>query len=116
MILLLEAILLGLGAGAFSLFLESCMQERMIFRRYRVWLERLAVRNKHFSYWLKPLGLCVYCFSEWVFIGLMVIWWAGGTGRYLGGDVGSNPTQIALILCIGSGFSYLIVDLWMRTK
>ena len=103
--LLITAMLLGLGSGAFALFLDSCMGERMIFRRYWLWLDRQGRRSKHLAYWFKPLGLCIYCFSEWCFIGIGILF----VTKF------STPIQSMIVLfCVGSGFNYVIVDLWQK--
>jgi hypothetical protein len=99
------AILLGIGSGAFALFLRSCMDERMIFRRYFLFLERIARSYPNLGYWLKPLGLCIYCMSEWVFIVLFLF------------SLGVNPgilSENVVLFSVGSGFNYLTIDFWLR--
>lgn len=54
-----------------SLFLEKCLERGMIFGRYGLWLDavwRKAHNRRHRwkRYWLKPMGYCIYCFSQHV--------------------------------------------------
>lgn len=59
--------------AGFILFLEMCMSPGMILRRYRLFLLRLWMLNwrrkdRYKRIILKPLGLCIYCYSTWVSI------------------------------------------------
>lgn len=100
--LLVTAMLLGIGSGAFALFLDSCMDEGMIFHKYYLLLVLLGKRFG--EYWFKPLGLCIYCLSEWCFIGLFTCYKPNREPMEL--------IEIIILFCVGSGFNFLIIDLW----
>ena len=101
---LFVAMLLGAGSGAFALFLDSCMNEGMILNWWYKMLD--SIKSESLKYWFKPLGLCIYCMSEWVFIivaklTLPLFCWP-------------NINYSILVFVFGSGFNYLIVDLWQK--
>lgn len=101
--LLLTAMLLGIGSGAFALFLDSCMDEGMIFHWWYKILD--SVKSEELKYWCKPLGLCVYCLSEWVFIVLLYVLYQ---------KIAHTFPQFIVLFVVGSGFNFLIVDLWVK--
>jgi amino acid transporter len=66
-------LLICLMTASLGLFLEECMNPNMILRRYYLWLTYHWIKNwrkkDRWRRWLlKPLGLCVYCFSSWITI------------------------------------------------
>lgn len=65
-------VLFSLLTSAFSLFLEMCMQEGNILWRYREFLNNLW--DKKGWYILKPLGLCIYCYSPWIAIVMLYLY------------------------------------------
>lgn len=101
--LLLTAMLLGIGSGAFALFLDSCMDEGMIFHDWYKMLD--SVKSERWRYWCKPLGLCVYCMSEWVFVLLLGV---------LGPKYSTITPENVVLFVVGSGFNFLIIDLWVK--
>src|SRR5690554_6698596 len=84
-----------------SLFIQACMEPKMILRRYYVLLNYLWIKKK--SRWLlKPLGLCIYCFSSWVWIGFFCIIWV---------EVLKKPVNLLLfiVLFLGLGVNYSVI-------
>lgn len=65
--------LLSLGTAGMSLFVQECMKEGMILNWYGKLINYLWDSTKFPKWLLKPLGMCIYCFSSWVWIGLFVV-------------------------------------------
>lgn len=101
--LLITAILLGIGSGAFALFLDSCMEEGMIFHFWYKLLD--SAKSERLRYSLKPLGLCIYCMSEWVFIVLLLFLYSKTPGFL---------HNLILLFIVGSGFNFLLIDVWVK--
>jgi len=64
--------------AALSLFIQKCMESGMIFRRYYLYLIHIYVQNwrkkdRYKRFLLKPIGLCIYCYSTWIAIFTYVI-------------------------------------------
>lgn len=97
--------LLGVASALFSLTLQKWLEPGMILGKYGILLNLLWIKwrkkpNRWKRHILKPLGLCIYCFSEWVFIGLFCV-----------SDIGISgfiPENI-LIFCVGSGVNFMII-------
>lgn len=68
-----KLILICLGTGALSLLFQKCMEEGMIFRRYYLlltscWIKWYRRKDRWKRNLLKPIGLCIYCYSTWLAI------------------------------------------------
>lgn len=64
-------LLYSLMVAALGLFFQACMEPGMIFRRYYLYLTHHWITNwrrerRWRRFWLKPLGLCVYCNTTWI--------------------------------------------------
>lgn len=83
-------VLFCLGTAGLSLFVQECMKKGMIFQKYGDWLNNTwdamdravwykydykttPFKAKIALFALKPLGMCIYCFSSWVFIVLFTV-------------------------------------------
>lgn len=84
-------VLFCLGTAGLSLFVQECMKKGMIFQKYGDWLNNtwdsidratwykkrlqgiMPIKAKIAMFLLKPLGMCIYCFSSWVFIVLFTV-------------------------------------------
>lgn len=89
---MMKLIFLCFGTASFSLFLDMCMEDGMIFSWYYRLIERVFFK-KHI--WLfKVLGGCVYCFSTWVFV-LFFFW------------MRSETKLVELFLGIGINYGFI---------
>lgn len=64
-------LIICLGSAGLSLFLQMTMSKGMIARKYYSWLYIHYVRKcktSPFKALLKPLGLCIYCYSVHIFL------------------------------------------------
>lgn len=61
-------ITLCLMTSCFSQFIACTMEKGMIFEKYRIMLEAIEKKSKTAGFLLKPLGLCIYCYSTWIYI------------------------------------------------
>jgi hypothetical protein len=92
--------LMGLACACFSLFLRFCLQEGNLLGWYYTFLLASAKRYPSLKYWLKPLGLCVYCYGSWVCVW---VWF-----------VGTQTTDSASPLPLSKGEGcYAIELLWL---
>ena len=71
-VLLLVYLILGFIVATLGLCFEHFMKPNMIFNGYYKWLERKARKSKFWKHITKPLGLCVYCNSSWIAIGVFI--------------------------------------------
>jgi hypothetical protein len=102
-------VLLGGTSAAVSLMLQEWLKPGMILGRWYLllvlfWIRWRRKKDRWKRVILKPLGLCSYCYAQWVFIGLFT--W------YLRFSI-SHGSSVVLFL-VGSGFNFLIVDLWQK--
>ena len=63
--------ILCFGTSCLSLFIQKCMEPGMILRRYYLWLTYHWIKNwrkrdRWKRYFLKPLGLCIWCSGTWI--------------------------------------------------
>lgn len=99
---LVSLFLMALSTASLSMFLQKCMEPEMIFRRWYLLLVLKYIKwRKKKQRWkrslLKPIGLCVYCYSTWVFIVLYLLIVSQKTGFLL----------YFIGLFIGMGFNYI---------
>jgi len=74
----------------------------MIFRRYflfltLLWIKWWRKKDRGKRFFLKPLGLCIYCYSTWIAIIFYLLF------------IGINP-HIFLFL----GLNYLYIEIFMK--
>lgn len=111
-------VLFCLGTAGLSLFVQECMKKGMILGWYGEWLnstwdtmdravwykydfKATPLQAKIVLFLLKPLGMCIYCFSSWVFIGLFLVTMVPFSGEM--------PIFIGLLL--GLGFNYIWIKI-----
>lgn len=92
-------VLLSLGTGALSVFVEECKKEGMILHWYDKLLNYLWDNTKFPKWLLKPLGMCIYCYGSWLFIVLFL-----STYNQFCGEI---PIFIGLL--IGLGFNFVSI-------
>jgi len=86
--------------ASLSAFIHKCMDSGMILRRYYLyltlkWIKWRKKRRKRQI--LKPLGLCIYCYSAWV---------------YLISYAAIKGPELKMIL--GLGINYIIIEAWLN--
>lgn len=65
-----KVFIISLLAATFSKFLEMTFQSGMIFRRYYLFLNLMWIKyrkKRKLRSLLKPMGLCIYCYSVWIY-------------------------------------------------
>lgn len=102
---LLRTVILGLLTVGLVKLIELCLSEDMIFWKWTVLLNYLWIKNwrkkdRWKRYFLKPLGLCHYCYGTWVAIFVYTF------------IVGID---IAIFVFLGSWFLWLmIIEKWFE--
>lgn len=73
----LRVFLVAIFSISLTKFLEMTFQSGMIFRRYYLFLNLMWIRlrkKRKLRMLLKPIGLCSYCYSVWIYFILYLIW------------------------------------------
>ena len=99
LLFLLRIVILSLLTVGLIKFIELCLSEQMIFWRWTVYLNYLWIKwwrkkDRWKRAFLKPLGLCQYCYGTWVAIFTYITM------------VGLN---VAIFVFIGSTFLWLML-------
>ena len=89
-------------SACLSLFINKCFQKDMIFRRYFLLLTYYWIKwHKRKDRWkrkvLKPIGLCIYCYSTWVSIFVFF-------------TISTNPILLFLFI----GLNYIWVEILLK--
>lgn len=76
--------LVGIGAGAMTIFIDFIIQPGQIFGFWTWFLERVVNHPKNpLKFLYKPMGGCLYCMNTWVAFGIYTLaalntgltWW-----------------------------------------
>lgn len=68
---LILASVVGIGAGAMTIFIDFIIQPGQIFGFWTKFLERVMNHEKNpFRFLYKPMGGCLYCMNVWVAFGI----------------------------------------------
>lgn len=73
LLFLLKIVILGSLTASLTMFIDHCMEKEMIFRRWYLfltyhWIRTYRQKDRWKRKFLKPLGLCHYCFGTWIAI------------------------------------------------
>lgn len=95
----------SLLTAGLTLFIRKCFQKDMIFRRWYLlliyfWIKWWRKKDRWKRKFLKPLGLCCYCFNTWLCIPVFFIF------------VSHNP----ILLFLFFGISYLWLEMFIKFK
>ena len=93
----LMLIIIGILSVTLSLFVRKALEKGMIFHWYYKILDKLDDRGVWYKEILKPLGLCVYCYSTWLYIILHLFF-----------------LRVDVFLLCGIGINYVILELIMK--
>ena len=99
LLFLLKIVILGLLTAGLVKLIELCLSEEMIFWKWTILLNYLWIKNwkkkdRWKRYFLKPLGLCHYCYGTWIAIFIYTF------------IVGIN---VAIFIFLGSWYLWLII-------